>query len=84
MRATTIMFAAVLLFLVHRWSTNQETVSPQIVVQAAFAILVIALLDQGETEPVARGFAWLFLAVAAYTAIPVISKASGTSGGVKA
>lgn len=81
MRASTIMLVAVLLYLVHRWSTNQKTVSPQIVVEAAFAILVIALLDQGETEPVARGFAWLFLAGAAYVAIPTIAKASGTTTG---
>ena len=77
MRATTIMLVAVVLFLVHRWATNQKTVSPQIGVQAAFAVLVIALLDQGETEPVARGFAWLFLFGAAYVSIPTIAKAGG-------
>jgi len=79
-RASTLMLVAVLLYLVHRWATNQKTVTPQIAVQAAFAILVIALLDQGSTEPVAKGFAWLFLFVAAYTAIPSIAKASGTAG----
>jgi len=78
-RATTIMFVAVLLYLVHRWAANEKTVTPQAVVGAAFAILVIALLDQGETEPVAKGFAWLFLAGAAYTALPAIGKASGTT-----
>lgn len=78
MRASTIMLVAVLLYLVHRWASNAKTVDPKTVVEAAFAILVIALLDQGDTEPVARGFAWLFLAAAAYTAIPTISKATGT------
>lgn len=78
MRASTIMLVAVLLYLVHRWASNQKTVSPQIVVEAAFALLVIALLDQGDTEPVARGFAWLFLLGAAYAAIPTITKAAGT------
>ncbi len=80
MRASTIMFVAVLLYLVHRWATNQKTVDAKTVVGAAFAILVIALLDQGETEPVAKGFAWLFLAAAAYQAIPTIAKAAGTTG----
>ena len=79
MRATTIMSVAVLLYLVHRWASNKKAVTPQIAVEAAFAILVIALLDQGETEPVAKGFAWLFLVVAAYTAIPTITAATGTA-----
>jgi hypothetical protein len=83
-RASTIMLVAVLLWLVHRWSTNQKTVDPKTVVEAAFAILVIALLDQGETEPVAKGFAWLFLAGAAYVALPTIGKAAGTTTGGKA
>jgi len=80
-RASTIMLVAVLLYMVHRWATNKKAVDPKTVVEAAFAVLVIALLDQGETEPVARGFAWLFLAAAAYTAIPVIGKAAGTTKG---
>ena len=79
MRASTLMLVAIVLYLVHRWATNQKTVTPQIAVQAAFAVLVIALLDQGETEPVAKGFAWLFVVVAAYTALPSIAKASSTS-----
>ena len=54
MRASTIMLVAVLLYLVHRWATNQKTVDPKTVVEVAFAVLVIALLDQGETEPVAK------------------------------
>lgn len=80
MRASTIMLVAVFLYLVHRWATGGKTVDPKTVVEAAFAVLVIALLDQGETEPVARGFAWLFLVVAAYTAIPTIGKVTGTTG----
>ena len=81
MRASTIMLVAVVLYMVHRWAANKKAVDPKTVVEAAFAVLVIALLDQGETEPVARGFAWLFLAAAAYTAIPDIGKAAGTTKG---
>ena len=79
MRASTIMLVAALLYLVHRWASNQKAVDPKIVAEAAFAVLVIALLDQGETEPVARGFAWLFLAGAAYTALPTIGKVTKTT-----
>ena len=80
MRASTIMLVAALLYVVHRWATNKHALDPKIAVEVAFAVLVIALLDQGDTEPVARGFAWLFLLGAAYVSIPTIAKA----GGVKA
>jgi hypothetical protein len=30
-------------------------------VEVVFALLVIAALDQGRTQGIARGFAWLFL-----------------------
>lgn len=80
MRASTIMLTAVLLYVVHRWATNQKAVDARTVVEGAFAILVIAMLDQGRTEPVARGFAWLFLLGAAYVAIPSIAKASASTG----
>ena len=76
MRASTIMLVAALLYLVHRWAANQKAIDPKTAVEVAFAVLVLALLDQGETEPVARGFAWLFLAGAAYTALPTIGKIS--------
>ena len=76
MRASTVMLAAALLYMVHRWATNKTAVDSKTVVEVAFAVFVIALLDQGETEPVAKGFAWLFLAGAAYTALPTIGKIS--------
>lgn len=62
MSASTVMFVAVIAAAVGRWSHNQPTASVKTVVEAAFAIIVIALLDQGKTEPIAKGFAWLFLA----------------------
>ena len=43
-----------------RWAHEQK-VDAVAVVRALFAILVIAALDQGRTEPIARGFALLFL-----------------------
>jgi hypothetical protein len=74
--ASRLMVVAILLYVVHRWATGKTAVDVQVVVGGLFAILVIAMLDQGETEPVAKGFAWLFVLVAAYNAIPAISKVS--------
>jgi hypothetical protein len=49
--------------LVGRWSHNQKTIpSAGGVVEVVFALVLIAALDNGRTEDVARGFAWLFLA----------------------
>lgn len=75
MRASVIMLLAVLLYIIHRWATNQPAVNLPIVLSGLFAIFVIALLDQGRTEPVAKGFAWLFFIVAAYNAIPAFTGA---------
>jgi hypothetical protein len=77
------MFIAVLLYVVHRWATGKTAVDVQVVVGGAFAILVIAMLDQGKTEPVAKGFAWLFVLVAAYNAIPDIHAAASGNKAVK-
>lgn len=47
--------------LLGRWAHNQKLTAGT-VARATFAILVIAALDTGRTEPVAKGFAGLFLA----------------------
>jgi hypothetical protein len=62
MNATTVMIVAILAAVIGRWAHDQPTASVKSVVESAFAILVIALLDSGRTEAVAKGFAWLFLA----------------------
>lgn len=61
MSATTIMMLAFGLLVVTHWANNKPAVSVKVVIEMAFAILFIALLDQGKTEPIATGFAWLFL-----------------------
>ena len=49
--------------VVGRWAHNRPTVpSAGSIVKIIFAVVVIAALDQGRTQDVARGFAWLFLA----------------------
>lgn len=61
MRASTIMLVAFGVGIIGRWAHNQK-VTGGTVVRAVFAILVIAALDTGKTEPVAKGLASLFLA----------------------
>jgi len=64
MSATTVMLAAFGVTVVGRWAHGTNTVTPKGVVQGVFAVLVIAALDSGDTQAIARGFAWLFLAAA--------------------
>lgn len=63
MSGTTLMAVAIVGGLVGRWSHNKPTVpSAATVVKIAFAVVVVAALDQGNTAPIAKGFGWLFLA----------------------
>ena len=78
MKASTIMGIAVLLFIVHRWAKNEPAVTISVIFSGAFAIFVIAMLDQGRTEEIAKGFAWLFLVASAYNAVPDLAKATNT------
>ncbi len=80
MRATTIMVIAIALGLVGRWAHN-EHVTPATVVETMFAVLVIALLDQGNTEGIAKGFAWLFLAAVVLSNNSPVTALSKVSGG---
>jgi hypothetical protein len=75
MRASVVMALAVALYVLARWEKNEPAVTLDAVLGGIFAILVIAMLDQGKTEQIARGFAWLFFVVAAYNAIPAFSNA---------
>lgn len=63
MGATTVMAIAIVGGLVGRWAHNKKAVpSAGGLVSIAFAVVVIAALDGGRTQDIARGFAWLFLA----------------------
>ena len=74
------MAIAVVLYIIARWTRNEPAVTLASVLGGAFAIFVIALLDHGRTEEIAKGFAWLFAIVAAYAASPGFFKALGTAG----
>lgn len=65
MRATTIMLIAVGLLILTHWANSEPAVNSKMVIELAFALIIIAMLDQGRTEPIAQGFAWFFLAAVA-------------------
>jgi len=71
-----VMALAILLYIIARWSKNEPAVTLTGVVSGLFAVFIIALLDQGRTEPIARGFAWLFFIAAAYNAVPPLAAAA--------
>lgn len=62
MRATTIMLLGTGILILTHWANNEPTINSKMVIELAFALIVIAMLDQGRTEPIATGFAWLFFA----------------------
>lgn len=63
MSATTVMAVAIVGGIIGRWAHNKPVVSGAAgVVKVIFAVVLIAALDSGSTQDVARGFAWLFLA----------------------
>lgn len=63
MSATKVMVTAILLGVVGRWANNKKAVpDPKGLIEVLFALGLIAFLDNGKTEPVAKGFAWLFFA----------------------
>jgi len=62
MSATVVFALAWGALILGHWANGKPTINVKQLLEMAFALLVIALLDQGETEPIAKGFAWLFLA----------------------
>ena len=83
MSASTVMALAILMYVIARWAHNKTAVTIGGVVSGLFAIFIIALLDHGRTEQIAKGFAWLFFIVAAYNAIPPLANVAvqGTQAG---
>jgi hypothetical protein len=61
--SATVVFAIAwgALVLGH-FAHGQPATNVRQVLEMAFALIVISLLDHGESEPIAKGLAWLFLA----------------------
>jgi len=83
MSASEIMVVAIGAALVGRWANNKSTpLGPKQVIEAVFAVLFVAFLDQGKTEPIAKGFAWLFLAavlLSPYSPLNALNKAENST-----
>lgn len=79
MSATKVMFLAIMLGVVGRWANNKHALpSASGTLEVIGALFLISLLDSGKTEPVAKGFAWLF-----FTAV-LLSDSSPITGLAKA
>jgi len=67
------------------WSNNEPTLSVKVVVEMAFAILFIAFLEGiPSAQPIATGFAWLFLAATLLSSKSILTglaKVTGTGTG---
>lgn len=79
MSATEIMALAVTAWVVARWIHDQPVISVHIIAGGIIAIAVIAALDHGRAEPVAKGLAWLFLIGAGYQVIGPLAKLANSS-----
>ncbi|HZR54582.1 MAG TPA: hypothetical protein VFB06_34415 [Streptosporangiaceae bacterium] len=82
MKATHLMIAAFAIGILGNWAHGKQTVTLKSLVQAVFALLVIAALDQGRTQDIAKGLAGLFLvAVLLGNNSPLTAIAKITGGG---
>jgi hypothetical protein len=85
MTGTSVMLIAFALLILTHWANNEATLSVKVVIEMAVAILFIAFLDGNQnTEPIAKGFAWLFLAVVLLSnksVLTSLAKDSGTGTG---
>lgn len=82
MRATTVVLLAFLAAGLGHWARGKPVATGQQIVQAAFVLVVIAALDQGRTEDIAKGFAWLLLTavlLGSNSPIQALAKAAGTN-----
>lgn len=81
MRASTVTLLAFAAAALGHWAHNKPVANVQQLVQAAFVIIVIAALDNGRTQEIAQGFAWLFLAAVLLgnnSPLQALAKAGGT------
>jgi hypothetical protein len=63
MSATVVFLVAWGLLILAHWANSKPTVNVQQIVEMVVAILLIAFLDSNaNTEPIAKGLAWIFLA----------------------
>lgn len=64
MRASHVVMVAIGVFVLGRWAHNKPAITIGTVASAFILVVTIGLLDNGATEEIAKGFAWIILAVA--------------------
>ena len=85
-RASTVILVALGAAVIGRWTTNGKF-QPKDILAGAFVLFVITVADNGKMAPVAKGFAWLFLAAVLLgksSPLQGLSKAISTPTPVKA
>jgi hypothetical protein len=81
MSAVSVFLIAWGALILGHWTHNQPTVNTKQVIEMAFALIVIAMLEGFEdTEPIAKGFAWLFLAAVLLRSDSVLTGLSKVTG----
>lgn len=85
MSATVVMLTAFGLLIVTHWANGKQTLTVKLAVEMAFALLFIALLEGiQDTQPIAQGLAWLFLAAVLLrndSILTALAKVTGTGTG---
>ena len=85
MSATTVMLIAFGALILGHWANNEPTLSVKVVIEMAFAVLFIAVLEGiPSTQPIAQGLAWIFLAATLLSNKSILTglaKVSGTGTG---
>jgi len=82
-----MMLAAFAIEVIGNWAHGKQTVTLKALVQGAFALLVVAALDQGRTADIAKGLASLFLVAVLLgnnSPLTALAKITGTGTGVPA
>ena len=84
MSATVVFALAWGALLLGHWANGKPTTNVKQILEMTFALVFIALLDQGETADIAKGFAWLFLAAVLLrndSILTALAKRTGTGTG---
>jgi hypothetical protein len=81
MSATTIMLIAFGALIMTHWANAQPTLNVKTLIEIVFAILFIAFLESNaNTEPIAKGLAWLFLAAVLLSNNSILTKLAKVTG----
>lgn len=76
------MMVAIAAGVLGRWAHNENAIPSGVgVVEVIFMLLVLAALDQGATQDIAKGFAWLFLTAVLLNKNSIVTGVAGLANG---